>query len=328
MIRCTAVSTATPPPDRQKIYVRQPDFHGSGSAAELPGLSAMRRHARSPQPMEEPRQCTHRRRVWLRRRNTLGTQRPRGWRLRKYDVRPPWNPWIHTPEDAHRDRVEDRRNRRSVSFCSHAPLRRVPSHRFDSSHQMHYRSWNVRNNHGGGYSYRLCPGTEPLTEECFKKHPLDFDQTKQAILFQNGTRFPIKGTFVNEGTEPAGSTWAMLPIPENGLGPRCLPGPDDTPSTPHGCEPWEGRESGHYNPKYKNGHVPGPCVPCPETPGSDCSRCDNGGADAKSPAFPPPYNGVAGAPVEGVLDVLKIPSDLQPGEYVLGWCVIAIVCSL
>ena len=37
----------------------------------------------------------------------------------------------------------------------------------------------------------------------------------------------------------AGSTWAMLPIPENGLGPRCLPGPDDTPSTPHGCEPWE-----------------------------------------------------------------------------------------
>jgi hypothetical protein len=114
----------------------------------------------------------------------------------------------------------------------------------------------------------------------------------------------------------------MLPIPENGLGPRCLPGPDDTPSTPHGCQPWEGRNSGHYDPKYKNGHVPGPCVPCPETPGSDCSRCDNGGANAKSPAFPSPYNGIAGAPKEGVLDVIKIPHDLPPGEYVLGWCVL------
>lgn len=64
-------------------------------------------------------------------------------------------------------------------------------------------------------------------------------------------------------------------------------------------------------------------MPCPETPGSDCSRCDNGGADARSPAFPSPYKGIAGAPVEGVLDVLKIPSDLLPGEYVLGWCVLA-----
>jgi len=26
-----------------------------------------------------------------------------------------------------------------------------------------------------------------------------------------------------------------------------------------------------------------------------------------------------GAPVEGVLDVLKVPKDLPPGEYVLGW---------
>ena len=114
----------------------------------------------------------------------------------------------------------------------------------------------------------------------------------------------LKGTFVSEGTQPAGSTWcektvqlfstrspewissrcparprsfvpslswqnlvcqndqndqdaegslqngccfvcvvflwrrSMLPIPENGLGPRCLPGPNDDASTPFGCEPW------------------------------------------------------------------------------------------
>lgn len=27
----------------------------------------------------------------------------------------------------------------------------------------------IRFNHGGGYSYRLCPASEPLTEECFQK---------------------------------------------------------------------------------------------------------------------------------------------------------------
>lgn len=105
-------------------------------------------------------------------------------------------------------------------------------------------TWNVRNNHGGGYSYRLCPATETLSEACFKRHPLEFDQTKQAILLPNGSRFPIPGTFTNVGTEPTGSTWAMLPIPPNGLGPRCLPGPNDTGTTPNGCQPWEGRNSG------------------------------------------------------------------------------------
>jgi len=173
-------------------------------------------------------------------------------------------------------------------------------------------SWNVRNNHGGGYSYRLCPATSELTEACFQQHPLDFNQDKQAILFPNGTRISIPGTFISEGTSPKGSTWSMLPIPENGLGPRCLPGPNDTNATKNGCQKWEGR-SNH------NGHVPGPCVPCPETPGSDCSRCDNGGKDTHTPAFPPPVEGVVGAPVEGVLDVVKVPADLPPGEYVLGW---------
>ena len=42
-------------------------------------------------------------------------------------------------------------------------------------------SWNVRNNHGGGYQYRLCPASEPLTEACFQKHPLEFVQDKQYV---------------------------------------------------------------------------------------------------------------------------------------------------
>ena len=169
-------------------------------------------------------------------------------------------------------------------------------------------TWNVRNNHGGGYSYRLCPASEPLTEACFQRRPLEFMQDKQAILYPDGKVVRIQGVFIRNGTTPAGSVWARLPIPAGGLGPRCLPGPNDTAATPNACEKWEGR--GNYN-----GHVDGPCVPCPETPGSDCSRCSNPGShDPKHPnkpptpptAFPPPADGVEGSPVHNVLDVVRV----------------------
>jgi len=182
-------------------------------------------------------------------------------------------------------------------------------------------TWNVRNNHGGGYSYRLCPANQPLTEECFQKTPLDFVKEKQGILFPDGRVVTIKGEFITEGTFPEGSMWSRLPIPASGLGPRCLSGPNDTDSTPNGCQEWEGRLN-------HNGHVDGPCVPCPETPGSDCSRCSNPGwADPKHPvtpstpatAFRPYVPGVYESPQHNVIDVVKIPAHLPPGEYVLGF---------
>ena len=30
-------------------------------------------------------------------------------------------------------------------------------------------TWQIRNNHGGGYSYRLCPRDQPLTEGGYKR---------------------------------------------------------------------------------------------------------------------------------------------------------------
>jgi hypothetical protein len=35
-------------------------------------------------------------------------------------------------------------------------------------------SWTQKAWHGGGYSYRLCPASSNLTEECFQAHPLNF----------------------------------------------------------------------------------------------------------------------------------------------------------
>lgn len=167
-------------------------------------------------------------------------------------------------------------------------------------------TWQIENNHGGGYSYRLCPADEPITEACFQKHQLEFVQDGQGIVFKNGTVLPIKGLFVSEGTYPNGSMWAAMPMPTTALGPRCLPGPNDTNSTPNGCQPWE------------HALVDGPCVPCPGTAGSDCSRCDNHWNGQSS--FEPPCDGCKGSThSHAIRDFVKIPSDLKPGRYVLGW---------
>merc|ERR1740117_2702912 len=114
----------------------------------------------------------------------------------------------------------------------------------------------------------------------------------------------------------------MNPLPPTWLWRRCLPGPNDTNSTPNGCEPWEGGSDARP-------HSVGPCKPCPQTPGSDCSRCGNTG----QPEFPPPcpgcegghpgFPGEPGAPGSwldyAVRDLVQVPSDLRAGDYVLGW---------
>jgi hypothetical protein len=123
-------------------------------------------------------------------------------------------------------------------------------------------TWGIRYNHGGGYQYRLCPAARLHEgEACFQEMPLEFDQTKQALMWNNGTRYAIAGLFVSTGTTPTGSTWARNPIPRVqddhiGLadlegcpgptgrsGPRCMqfaaPCPQDT-----GRLPWSTDGSG------------------------------------------------------------------------------------
>jgi hypothetical protein len=69
--------------------------------------------------------------------------------------------------------------------------------------------FGITYNHGGGYQYRLCKlpaKNEALTEHCFQQTPLEFVRTKQALLLNNGTRWPLPGMFINEGTWPKNST--------------------------------------------------------------------------------------------------------------------------
>jgi len=193
---------------------------------------------------------------------------------------PEWGEYVNTTFATHGDRG------------SHLP--EVPTSVWWRPGTTAEVTWQITANHGGGYQYRLCPATEELTEECFMKHPLEFDPSMQALQWNNGTRLPIKGTFVTEGVLPEGSIWAMNPIP-----PRCLGG---------GCRSGAG------------------CTPCPGTPGSDCTTCDN----TPEPSFDPPCNegsqpgicsGNQPSPwgAVAVVDTVRIPHNISPGKYVLGW---------
>jgi len=42
-------------------------------------------------------------------------------------------------------------------------------------------AWTLQANHGGGYSYRLCPASSPLTEACFQLTPLSFAGPQSAF---------------------------------------------------------------------------------------------------------------------------------------------------
>ena len=74
-------------------------------------------------------------------------------------------------------------------------------------------------NHGGGYSYRLCPATQAPTEACFQAHALRFAGDRQTIVNVSGDVVAtIPAVRLDVGTQPAGSQWARNPIPlERGM---------------------------------------------------------------------------------------------------------------
>jgi hypothetical protein len=228
-----------------------------------------------------------------------------------------------------------------------------------------------------GYSYRLCPASEPLTEvrvepsclvcfmhcvvlihhtppqACFQAHPLDFLQEKHALVFQNGSRLPIKGVFTDVGTSPRNSTWARLPIPSGwaewmppttrGLGPRCVcdESGDGTPGD-YSCGNIRNRR---HHPRANTRRViliiarlirvfivwagckrgeeedgclaPGNCSTglCEPCPGTVGSDCSRCDNRINVTAFAPPAPAAAMKELPAILDVVKVPRDLLPGAH-------------
>lgn len=106
-------------------------------------------------------------------------------------------------------------------------------------------SWSVTANHGGGYSYRLCPVDAELSEECFQKHVLEFSSNRSWVVDRQGNELvEFEAVRSREGTWPAGSEWTKSPIPmevdEETYGKPPMPGLHGP-----GPQPWSIRDRVH-----------------------------------------------------------------------------------
>jgi len=141
--------------------------------------------------------------------------------------------------------------------------------------------WSIRANHGGGYQYRLCPAGSNLTEDCFQQTPVPFAGNSR-LMVANGSIIELDSTFVSEGTQPAGSTWQMVPLPGYVIG---VPKDGGFNCCKHWFEP--------------------PCydpIPVPATNQLSQGMCS--GEWMNNITF---------------YDQLRVPDHLEPGKWVLGF---------
>jgi len=76
-------------------------------------------------------------------------------------------------------------------------------------------AWVTQANHGGGYSYRLCPANLTLDEDCFNSYPLTMVGPSMLRWGGEGGRtLPFKAWDVTEGTK-AGVMYRKNPIPRS-----------------------------------------------------------------------------------------------------------------
>eukprot|EP00928_Gymnodinium_smaydae_P017880 TRINITY_DN16827_c0_g4_i1.p1 TRINITY_DN16827_c0_g4~~TRINITY_DN16827_c0_g4_i1.p1 ORF type:complete len:388 (+),score=27.65 TRINITY_DN16827_c0_g4_i1:48-1211(+) len=159
-------------------------------------------------------------------------------------------------------------------------------------------AWGIRYNHGGGYSYRLCPVNEELTEECFRKIPLNFTGMP-SLRWNNGKELFYKPMYLTEGTSPPGSMWARNQIPRI----------DD--SAEGSWEPWDKRNLCQDGARGKGCRAFEPI--CEEaTPPWHKIEPQSRDSDVE---------GICSGDWTGgmLVDRVQIPTWLPPGQYVLGW---------
>jgi hypothetical protein len=71
--------------------------------------------------------------------------------------------------------------------------------------------WGLSAQHSGGYSYRLCPKTAALTEECFQSNTLTYSGNQS--IHWNDDSAPDKEIMTRTYTAPDGSQWRTNPVP-------------------------------------------------------------------------------------------------------------------
>merc|ERR1711865_273382 len=155
-------------------------------------------------------------------------------------------------------------------------------------------------------------GSDGISEECFQRTPLKFAGNNSQIIHSDGTldhEFPRR--LVTEGTIPAGSEWAMDPIPGckvcEDAREHCGAPLDPVPEDQEG-----GRSTDAWNTQVT---CYGLCA------GAGSSKAH--GACEAGTEYYEPLSGHSGfgkdVPEWSIGDKVMIPADLEEGEYVLGW---------
>jgi len=173
-------------------------------------------------------------------------------------------------------------------------------------------AWAIAANHGGGYSYRLCKKSEGISEECFQRTPLKFDGNTSYIIDHTGK---ITNTFemtkVTEGTTPPGSEWARDPVP------GCNMCDDAIAQCGEPLDPVPLNETGGGYSDPWNSQVTCYGMCCGAGSSKEHGVCPDG------TEFYPAVSGHSGfgknVPDWSIMDRVQIPSDLEEGEYFLGW---------
>lgn len=134
-------------------------------------------------------------------------------------------------------------------------------------------AWATYVNHGGGYTYRLCPSASETTEECFRETPLQFVGDYQWLqwLDETETRHKLKATRVQgqrRRDNLGNAQWTRNPIPGQGQ--------FDSPVGQNAFQ--------SIFPKANDDEFTGETL----------------------------YS-------INMVDLIQIPADLKPGDYVLGW---------
>jgi len=170
-------------------------------------------------------------------------------------------------------------------------------------------SFSLYANHGGGYSYRLCPKSSKLTEECFQRRHLQFVGNESWIQYgdDEANRTAIPATRVAEGTNPAGSQWTKNPVPACGGFAGGAPG--GAKHVPF----WNDCRKAQFDPPLKEFITPNSkWAPLPGLYGFGVGAWTSQTDHEEFEFWAARFN-------FNIIDKVMVPADLPPGEYVLGF---------
>jgi len=166
--------------------------------------------------------------------------------------------------------------------------------------------WGLSAQHGGGYSYRLCPksqfGSDPQAiERCFQSNHLTFTNSSSTIHFDDNSHadITISGKIY---TPEDGRQWKLNPIP--------------------GCACDNGLSCGSKSDSLRGSSCTYPEASTYTHKGSSTPACPTGtmfepGFTQFTQGYLTQFAGQKGGNTFSVMDEVNVPNE--PGEYVLGW---------